>query len=101
MAHMQTFVISYLRGRRMASVEQIAHAIGQEYPACRQAVRSALYRMAREGMISRTSRGVYTLARHTDMLSSDRLIVAGALDRLESQFGTALVDELTRRGWVR
>ena len=53
--------------------------------------------MVRAGVLMHAKRGAYLLVR--DALVSNRLIVAGTLDRLEMEYGAALTEELVRRGW--
>lgn len=101
MGYMQTAIIEYLRGAGARSNREIHEALTRTtgLRISGTMINVALYRMARDGIVDRLRKGHYALARAGAARGLDRLLVAGALDRLEADYRAALRAELEARGW--
>lgn len=97
----QIAIRDYLRGVDEATNRQVLAAVDiAGLRTSQECVNTALCRSVRQGWLVRLGTGVYRLA-GADRARSEQLIVAGALEKLESTFGPALARELERRGWRR
>ena len=101
MGYLQGAILEYLRESGPRTNAAIRTAVERDYPVTHSTVNVTLRRMALQQLITKRARGVYGPVAPRFVTDCNRLIVAGVLDRLEQDYGDALIDILQQRGWRR